>query len=597
MITCPPLLSTVIRLFSLVLWPLLSVGCHTNSLRSDEIASKDMEVLDMLDMRENDQRVRSLDPTEVLLDLGRLVGSLEETELGKVISFKGVPYANPPIDALRFRPPSPVQPWGAALIADHFGATCPQEGILINSDEPQSEDCLTLNIWAPTDESGQALARDAKAPVMVWIHGGGFSQGSGSFELYHGARLSARGDAVVVTMNYRLGLLGFLATRKLADDSHEGLVGEDAELSHARQVGNFGIQDQLLALEWIKSHIAHFGGDPENVTVFGESAGGFSICALLSSPLSNGLLDRVIIQSGGGCTGFPPLSDQDSSLEESQTEQNSTSVLDELGCSALSGADLHRCLEALSIDDLLRGINTLGESALGLQEIGPVTDGALILGRLDHLIRDGLIEPKPTLIGSNADEMTLFTFNISITLDSFLADVELFFGPVADNIFALYPAMDHREARQAYNDLLADLIFICPTLLFASTISTRSNEVWVYHFTHSLANGPISTLGATHALEIPFVFNNTEVEIYGSSANEADKRLSDLMSDAWLSFARSGDPNTEAISWPTYTSSQSETRIDQGSVMLWHDIPRVSEAPIRAGRCQILKELGVLNGL
>lgn len=543
-----------------------------------------------------DMNVSERSPQEVILSLGRIEGTVEESALGPVISFKGIPYAKPPIGELRLRPPQAVQPWETLFRADSFGPTCPQDGALTNRDAPQSEDCLTLNIWTPTDESGQGIAREANKPVMVWIHGGGFVQGSGSFEVYNGARLSKRGAVVVVTLNYRLGLMGFLNTRRLADDSYIGSEGESAELNHARQVGNFGIQDQVLALKWIKEHIAHFGGDPENITIFGESAGGFSICSLLSSPLSEGLISRAIIQSGGGCNGFTPLGDQGEVLAETTAEQSSTRILSELGCSDLRGGALHDCLEALSTEDLLNGANAASVSVLGLPELGPVTDGHIIPNRLDHLIRDGVVSPIPTLIGSNEDEMTLFTFNSPITLELY-SMTRAFFGPLADMILELYPATNDQEARVSYNQLFSDLIFVCPTLLFASTMVQQSEDIWVYHFTHRLSNGPLVLLGSTHALEIPFVFNNTHIELYGSSANEIDKRLSDQMSEAWLSFAHTGSPSTDELNWPRYAPPDPSSRIDDGKLMLWGDPPMLNSEEIRAGRCQKLKDLGLLRGL
>ena len=435
---------------------------------------------------------------------------------------------------------------------------------------------------------------------MVWIHGGGFVAGSGSFNLYNGAHLAARGEVVVVTVNYRLGLLGFLNTRRLANNEVSGFQGESDELTHARQVGNFGIQDQVLALRWVQDHIRDFGGDPDNVTVFGESAGGFSICALLGSSLSEGLFERVIIQSGGGCNGFVALGERGEELATTVVEQSAATSLESMGCAGLSGVELHECLSTVPLETVISSASAGGESILGLPQLGPVTDGVLIKGRPDQMIRDGALDPPSILIGSNADEMTLFTFNLPIDLDFYQSSVEGGFGFLANSIFNLYPAEDDQEARAAYNALLSDLIFICPKLKFAATVSDNNRDqdanIWVYHFTHTLSSGLPSLLGATHALEIPFVFNNSHLELYGASASEEDKQLSLQMSDSWINFARTGDPSLPELAWPAYRSTESPS-IDEGQIMEWSVSPNLFNIPIRMGRCQQLNELNLLRGI
>ena len=585
---------STMMLFILVLWP----GCHDHQEASLIEQSEPTYDFSSSDMLVDWEAPFSTHPRRIRLSLGEVEGHIEESAVGPTISFKGIPYAQPPVGELRLQPPQAISPWEGVFSADVFGPICPQGGILTDDEAPQSEDCLSLNIWGPVDETGQSLIKDKALPVMVWIHGGGFIQGSGRFRLYNGARMAARGQVVVVTLNYRLGLLGFLNTRRLAIERD----GQD-ELSHARQVGNFGIQDQLLALSWIKSHIGDFGGNPENITIFGESAGGFSICALLSSPLSDELFERAIIQSGGGCDGFEALGDRGESITQTEAERKASDILNAFGCTDLVGEQLHSCLRTLPVSDFLDRASVAGESALGLPLLGPVTDGGLIQGRLDQLVREGKVNVPDLIIGSNADEMTLFTYNLPINLAFYQQTVNAFFGSLADRIFELYPAEDRLEAREAYNQLVGDIIFVCPTLKLASRLSqldqTNNQKIWVYHFVHSLSNGFPSLLGATHGLEIPFVFNNSHIELFGSTANPEDERLSEQMSDTWIQFARYGEPESTEVSWPVYRSSLSddeENVINRGQVMLWKVNPEVTGMPLKEGRCQVLNELGLLIG-
>lgn len=550
-----------------------------------------------------------LGPYQVRLALGVLEGRADESLDGPTISFLGVPYARPPVGVARLKPTELADAWEGIKLAHDYGAICPQNGPLTDRSRPQSEDCLTLNLWVPTEEGSDAINTSTSKPVMVWIHGGGFVQGAGSAELYNGARLAARGGLIVVTLNYRLGALGFLNTRRLI----KAEMTDEYERAHAS--GNFGIQDQITALRWVQKYISEFGGDPANVTIFGESAGGFSICALLGAPSARGLFKRAVIQSGGGCSGFaqlgPDLGRSDE-LADTPAERRASDLLAALGCAELSGAQLHQCLEALPVEAFIENESASGESVLGLAQLGPVTDGTLIEERADHALRDLLSSDTPeavpqVIMGSNADEMTLFTFNLPITQSFYQSVVEGTFGLLADSIFELYPAESDDEARSAYNQLLSDLIFICPTLKFATTLregrQRRSQDegalpVWIYHFTHSLSSGLPALLGATHALEIPFVFNNTHLELYGASAVAADETLAEQMSDAWISFARSGSPSLESLEWsPYHVETSTQTSIDEGRVMLWSTTPRVDESPLRNGRCQALDELNLLRGV
>ncbi|MAD60315.1 MAG: hypothetical protein CMH49_02215, partial [Myxococcales bacterium] len=554
-----------------------------------------------------------LSPKQIRFELGTLEGDIEETVYGRVLSFKGVPYMQAPIAQLRFKPPQELTAWEGVLEAKSFGPICPQKGSLVDESDWRDEDCLSLNMWLPmagfdedsdnkSDESINAPALDetnGKA-VMVWIHGGGFIQGSGSFPLYYGARLASRGDVIVITFNYRLGVFGFLNTHRLAQGANESTSNE-MTLLKAKEIGNFGLQDQIQALIWIQKYISAFGGDPNRITVFGESAGGSSICGLLASPLSKGLFQQAIIQSGGGCDGFKALNTE----PDNELEIIASNILEALDCGDLSGEALHACLREKSTDEILESMESGGKNILGLVELGPSSDGILITGRADQILQDPEGDHPNIIIGSNADEMTLFTYNQPMSLSIFENFLAGGFGLLADRVFDLYPAENDQEARNSYNHLLADIIFVCPTLKFASSLmnvdSAYTGQVWVYHFMHSITSGVLATLGATHALEIPFVFNNHDVEIFGATATEEDRRLSDQMSDAWLNFAKQGRPNTRDLMWPSFRNSpndiNNDTAIDEGKVLLWKAAPEISSEPIRSARCSALDQLRLLSGI
>ena len=596
----------LVRLINLcIILTICTVACDNESSSSQETLSAGTEVEagnsagvdlgDAGDSQSLDMSV-SLEPRQVETTYGILEGSTVETSYGPVLSFKGIPYAQAPIGELRFKPPQMVNHWSGVKSAQDFGYSCPQTGLL-SMEENQNEDCLSLNIWGPADDSGLFFKDGTARPVMVWIHGGGFVQGSGSFPLYNGARLAKRGDVLVITLNYRLGVFGFLNTRRLSQGNEvpylQPRAQESEELYLARQESNFGIQDQILALQWIKEEIGNFGGDPNNITIFGESAGGFSVCALLSSPLAQGLFKQAIIESGGGCNGFVQLSGENSAVE-----QASQSILTHLNCADLEGATLHTCLEGKTTEEILDSTTMAGTNVFGLSQLGPVVDGQIIPDRTDHLLRDGRGSQVPIMIGSNADEMTLFSYNTPMNLMIFSNLLNGTFGLLSDRISALYPAETDQEARQAYNQLMSDLIFICPSLKFAATLS-ETNEyfaerVWVYHFEHKVLSGLPALLGATHALEIPFVFNNYHQEFYGAQANEGDQLLSDLMSDTWLQFAKTGQMNTEEITWPSYREEGEYSMIDEGHVLRWKVNPEVTSEPIRAGRCSSLNNLNLI---
>jgi para-nitrobenzyl esterase len=515
------------------------------------------------------------DPLTLRIKQGLIRGAQSD----EVRAFKGVPYAAPPVGALRFRAPRVHPEWTDVRETLNFGVACPQPtqlGIDVNA---QGEDCLTLNVWAPP-RSNEANNPDEEEPtrerpVMLWIHGGGFSQGGSAQTLYQGARLAAGGEVVVVSINYRLGALGFLAAESLAEEDPSGAVG------------NYGVLDQIFALQWVQENISAFGGDPTRVTVFGESAGGFSICALLASPLAEGLFHQAIIQSGGGCDQFP-LARESSALGSPSRISDSLPMIEFLGCADV--LDIPECLRRASVDQLVAATESTADALFGLPQVGPNIDGVVIAGQAVDRLESGASPDVPILTGSNADEMSLFTIGQTWDIERYEQTVRSLLPLFADDLLALYPAPTDEEAKLQYIAMTSDIVFICPALSFARATSGGSAPTFSYHFTHTLSSGLPATLGSTHAIEIAFVFNNTHIEFFGATATEEDRALGLTLSNAWARFAYTGRPELP-IEWPPYRSATSE-----GTGVTALLAPELSlSTSLREGRCDALAELGLVD--
>lgn len=477
-------------------------------------------------------------------------GKIEGTDLGHSVEFRGVPFAAPPIGPLRYREPQPVESWNGVRPAKSFGPVAPQNDAMsvlvrrfLGGVTVQSEDCLYLNVWTPA-------ADGKRRPVMVWIHGGAFTLGSGGNELYSGSRLSRRGDVVVVTINYRLGSVGFL--------NADGSFGKDSGI-----VPNVGLHDQIAALRWVRDHIEAFGGDPEQVTIFGESAGGMSVGTLLGTPSAQGLFHRAILQSGAA----------HNVSTEPKAAEVARMFLEELG----EAGESPDALRDAPVRSLLRAQQKIAGQLgilLGILPWQPSVDGTLVTEPPLAAIRSGRVVPVPTIIGTNRDEWRLFLMGDprmrNLNADAFERRVRRTLRAVLERddeelvtsaITRYGPALGTPIHR--WSTFQSDRVFHAPAALLAAACHDAGAPVYSYRFDWSprMVGG---ITGSFHALEIPFVFGTLRSgflrAILGSTTDA--RSLSNRMQQAWLAFARDGVPAAENLpEWLPFTDTSRHTMI------------------------------------
>jgi para-nitrobenzyl esterase len=449
------------------------------------------------------------------------------TSDGKVRSFKGIPYAAPPVGPLRWKAPQAAANWSGVRKAGEFGARCMQAPIysdMIFNDAGPSEDCLYLNVWTP------AAPGRAKLPVMVWIYGGGFAAGATSEPRQDGGNLSKKG-VIVVSMNYRLGIFGFFADPELTKES-----GHEA-------AGNYGLLDQAAALKWVHDNIAAFGGDPENVTIFGESAGSFSVSALMASPLSQGLFRRAIGESGAFFG--------DTLRAQSRTESEKAGM--EFAKTAL-GADSLEALRAKSAEELLAAA-----AKPGAARFVPNVDGYFLPESVDAIFAAGKQSHVPLLAGWNADEGSyrMILGREAPTVEAFQARVRILYGDRAEGMLKAYGAATASEAKRAAQDLAGDRFIGYSTWKWLEMQSkTGKAPVYRYRFEQTLPLAEDAPAGAEatapHASEIEFVFGMLDSRKLPWRAE--DRKVSELMGAYWSNFAKTGDPNGKGLpQWPAYS--------------------------------------------
>jgi para-nitrobenzyl esterase len=479
-------------------------------------------------------------------------GTVQGTTIadGQVRVFKGIPFAAPPVGELRWQAPRPVVPWQGVKDATAFGPRCLQGQLFADIVfKDLSEDCLTLNIWSPAKQASDRL------PVMVWIHGGGFQAGSGA-EPRHDGEAFAKKGIVLVTINYRLGVFGFFSHPELTKES-----GHNAS-------GNYGMLDQVAALKWVQNNIAAFGGDPKNVTIFGESAGSFAVSALMASPLSQGLFQKAIGESGAFFTTGPgTLALQPLTVTEQQGVKFASGL----------GADSLAALRAKSGDQVL-------QAALKTQPwFAPNLDGYFLTEDVSATFAAGKQAHVPLLAGWNADETraVVTLAKEKPTAESFTAETRKRFGDGADAILKVYPASNDPEALESAASLASDMFIGQATWKWIEVHQkTGQSPVYRYSFDRkipvppdNMVNGVPATardIGARHAGEIEYVFGALELSLPKVPWDASDRTLSDAMTTYWSNFARTGDPNSPGLhTWPRY---------DQGGRVLHLD-ETITDAP------------------
>ncbi|MEK6806381.1 MAG: carboxylesterase family protein [Pseudomonadota bacterium] len=436
-------------------------------------------------------------------------GALAGIEANGVRSFRGVPYAAAPVGDLRWKAPQPVTPWKDARDAREYGPACPQPDDKMYGLTPklQSEDCLNLNIWAP-------VKTDKPLPVMVWLHGGANRMGASSIPFYDGSRLAQR-EVIVVTINYRLGYLGFFAHDALdADDKGNGAGG------------NFALMDQIAALKWVQKNIAAFGGDPQKVTAFGESAGGADILYLMASPAADKLFQQAIVQSGGGWNKPP------------KAEKFKKKIAKNLEAAGIEGTLDAAALRALKPTQL---IEALAKSAdIGF---GPFQDGVTTTEAPSKAFAEGRAAKIPMIIGSNDWEASLLKIRRPGAMGKIMARVPPF--------TSWYPNRETTgEARESL--MFTDIVFGAPARWLAAAHAKQSSA-WLYKFEYVTSGHRGKVPGAGHAAEIAYVFDTVGITPKSAKAVSAqDQAMADALTDCWAAFAKTGKPTCALSAWDAY---------------------------------------------
>ncbi len=469
----------------------------------------------------------------VTTQFGQIQGSLN----GSVYEFLGIPFAKPPVDSLRWQAPQNPENWAGVINTISFAPACPQKsfkqgdttGVFIGN-----EDCLYLNIWTPKTGTGNL-------PVMVFIHGGGNQQGSTSevqfgTNIYSGKNMAERGNAVVVTIQYRLGPLGYLV--------HPGL-----ELENINGVsGNYGVLDQILALKWIRNNISNFGGDTSKTMIFGESAGGVNVGNLLTTPLAAGLFQRACIESAG------PV------LNAYADSKNSGITYVDNYITTGTNTEKIAYMRSVPADSLVKSETSPTAGGIAQMHWQPVIDNVIFSGYPMQTFQTGVFNKVPLMIGSNSEEMSLsapavvYPFMVTALINTYV--------PAAYKTQALMlypPGTNNTEARKSYVGILTDAQFTTITRRTAQCVSKNQSEnVWRYFFTHKHTIAQLATYGSYHGMELFYVFNNWENTTLGSGIlfHAQDDSVQKRMLKYWVNFANTGNPNgIGLVNWPDYHKS------------------------------------------
>ena len=461
------------------------------------------------------------DAERVTIDTGALQGAT----VGTVTAFKGIPFAQPPVGELRWRPPQPVKPWSGVRNATAYGADCMQEpfpGDAAPLGVQSAEDCLYVNVWTPAKRGA------GKLPVMVWIYGGGFVNGGSSPSVYDGSEF-AKDGVVLVSFNYRLGHFGFFAHPALSAEQKGGLLG------------NYAIMDQIAALEWVKRNVAAFGGDPKNVTIFGESAGGMAVHILLTTPLSAGLFQKAIVESGGGRPGV--LGGRPVSGPGDSGEARGLVFAKKYGIEGQDAAALQK-LRAVPAATIAKGFNmtTMGDPSYAG---GPLLDGKLVVGGPSTIYQKGQGARVPLIIGATSSDIG---FVQAKTFDELYAS----FGANADKARSVYGADPHADFHAVSWRVGGDQTMAEPVRHIARIRTAQGQKVWQFRFSYVAESMRKEWPGAPHATEIPYVFNTVAAR-YGKDLTPADAAAGKATHAYWVAFAKTGVPSAAGLpAWPAY---------------------------------------------
>ncbi|MBI1177353.1 carboxylesterase family protein [bacterium] len=455
---------------------------------------------------------------------GRVSGT--KTADGEITSFKGVPFAAPPVGDLRWKAPQPVKPWDGVRECTKLGAS-PMQGKpapfsmwskeFLIPDEPISEDCLYLNVWTGAKSAGE------KRPVLVWIYGGGFSSGGSGCPIYDGEAMARKG-IVFVSINYRVGPFGFFAHPELTKES-----GYNAS-------GNYGLLDQIGGLKWVQENISGFGGDPKNVTIAGQSAGSMSVNCLVASPLAKSLFERAIGESGAS------FSRNQMSLEAA--EKAGVEAAKSVGASSLAE------LRAKSSDEIMK-MRSRG---------GPIIDGYVLPEQVADIFAAGKQNKVDLLTGWNQDEGLMF--GPIRKAEEFKEQMKQRYGDNAEKMLAFYPATDDELAAQSQRDLSRDMIFGAANYTWANaTAQQGAGQVYVYRFTRKVpGTGEYAKYGAFHTGEVPYAYDN--LKFVDRPWQPVDHELAKKMSSYWANFIKTGNPNGDELTdWPAYESATKNVMI------------------------------------
>jgi len=466
---------------------------------------------------------------QVKIDTGILRGSADNG----IAAFRGIPFAAPPVGDLRWRPPQPAAKWPGVREATQYGSDCmqlpfPSDAAPLGT--PPSEDCLYLNVWTPAHKASEKL------PVMVWIYGGGFVNGGSSPAVYDGSQF-AHGGVVFVSFNYRVGRFGFFAFPAL---SREGA---------GHPLGNYAYMDQIAALQWVRRNIRAFGGNPADVTIFGESAGGGSVLTLLTSPVTKGLFEKAIVESGGGRDALMGVRYLDKtspaglpSAEDLGIAFAKANGIDGTGPEALAA------LRALPAEKIVDGLNMASMGRAAATYGGPIQDGVIVTQTPEQALESGHFWKVPVMIGANSADIGFPRWHT-------LADTWAAFGSSAAQAQQFYDPSNSASVMLVGWKIGADTMMIEPARFVARSIAAAGLPAYEYRFSYVADSLRGKVPGAFHATEIPFVFDTVKAK-YGAALTPADESAAKAVNAYWLNFVRTGNPNGPGLpNWPAYTAA------------------------------------------